>query len=308
MTGLITKVIVVGGGGNLGRYIVSAFDTDPRFTVSILSRYSSCASFPPQITVHRTSENYNEPELVDILRDQDAVVCTIATSKISQQKLIIDAATKARVKRFVPSEFGHDTRNEQAGEMAPFLFKTKKKIVEYLRTKEKEGLSWTAFVTGPLFEMQPTVENRAVQNFLGYSILKRQAMILNGGANHWSTTTLNTVALAVQNAMLAPERTANRYLFIESFRVSQNDILALLEYMSGTPWDTIHCDAEEEKRLALESLSKGELRGMPALMRYVTCIKGFGGHYMEYEESANDLLSMPNESLHEVVRAILQSG
>ncbi|KAB8261423.1 hypothetical protein BDV32DRAFT_137289 [Aspergillus pseudonomiae] len=301
MTSPIRKVIVVGGGGNVGRCIVSAFDSDARFTISILSRSSSRASFPPHIRVHRTSEYYDEPELIDIFRGQDAVVCTIATSRISQQKIIIDAAAKARVKRFVPSEFGHDTRNEQAGEMIPFLFKAKKEIVQYLRTKEKEGLSWTAFVTGPLFEI-------AIQNFLGYNIPRRQAMILNDGANRWSTTTLDTVALAVKNAMLAPDWTTNRYLFIESFRVSQSEILALLEYIGGSPWNTTHCDAEEEKELALESLSKGQLRAMPFLMRYVTCEKGFGGHYMDYEESSNSVLSLPRGSLDEAVRAILRGG
>lgn len=71
-----------------------------------------------------------------------------------QQKTIINAALKAGVNYFVPSEFGLDTRNEQVAQLLPpFLVTQKRQIVEYLQSKEVGGLKWTAFVTGPFFEM-----------------------------------------------------------------------------------------------------------------------------------------------------------
>jgi uncharacterized protein YbjT (DUF2867 family) len=149
----IKKVIVVGAGGHLGPHIVSAFDADPHFEMSILSRHSSKSTFPPHIPVHRVSDNYDEVELVKIFTGQDAVICTIATQAIHQQKALINAAVKAGVKHFVPSEFGHDTRNDQAAELLPQFYTAKTQIVEYLKSKERDGLSWTAFVTGPFFEM-----------------------------------------------------------------------------------------------------------------------------------------------------------
>jgi uncharacterized protein YbjT (DUF2867 family) len=148
----VKKVIIAGAGGRLGPHIVSAFDADPHFEVSILSRHSSKSTFPPHIPVHRVSDNYDETELVKVFTGQDAIICTIATEAIHQQKPLINAAVKAGVRHFVPSEFGHDTRNDQAAELFPF-YAAKRQIVEELKSKEGDGLKWTAFVTGPFFEM-----------------------------------------------------------------------------------------------------------------------------------------------------------
>lgn len=153
----IRKVIIIGASGHLGRHIVTAFDTDPHFEVSILSRSSSDGShFPSHIPVYYVGGNYDtsESELVELLKGQDAIISAIAAKAVQQQRTIINAALRAGVKYFVPSEFGHDTRNEQAAELLPpFLVTQKRQIVEYLQSKEIEGLKWTAFVTGPFFEM-----------------------------------------------------------------------------------------------------------------------------------------------------------
>jgi hypothetical protein len=146
--------------------------------------------------------------------------------------------------------------------------------------------------------------SRAVPNFLGFDMEKRHATILDHGTNRWSATTRSTIGLAVKNSMLSPESVANRYLFIESFNVSQMDILASLEDLTGAKWDVTYHDAEEEKWLALEKLAKCNYSGIPALMRYITCVKGHGGNYMDNEESANKLLSLPAESLREVLSGL----
>lgn len=153
----IRKVIIIGATGHLGSHLVSAFDADPHFEVSILSRASSDRSrFPSHIPVYCVGGNYDssESELVELLKGQDAIISAIAAQGVPQQRTIINAALKAGVKHFVPSEFGHDTRNEQAARLLPpFLVTQKRRIVEYLQSKEIEGLKWTAFVTGPFFEM-----------------------------------------------------------------------------------------------------------------------------------------------------------
>lgn len=66
---------------------------------------------------------------------------------MEDQKKIIDAAVAARVKRFLPNEFGADTSDERLGEMFA-LFKVKQELVAYLKQKEADGLSWTALCTG----------------------------------------------------------------------------------------------------------------------------------------------------------------
>jgi hypothetical protein len=150
---LIKNVIIIGAGGHLGPTILPAFTSDPHFNTSILARSSSTSTFPPNIKVFRVSDDYPEAELLEAFKGQDAVISTIQTASTGLQKGIIDAAVKAGVMRFVPSEFGSDTENEKAMEILPQYFGSKKGTVDYLKTREKDGLTWSAFMTGPFFEL-----------------------------------------------------------------------------------------------------------------------------------------------------------
>ena len=149
----VRNVILVGAGDHLGPSIVSALTSDSHFHVSILTRHSSKSTFPAVISVHRVGDDYQQSDLMSAFQGQDAVVSTIATASVSQQKAMIDDAIATGVKRFVPSGFGSDTRNEKAIQILPQYFKGKRESVEYPKQKEREGLTWTAFVTGPFFEL-----------------------------------------------------------------------------------------------------------------------------------------------------------
>ncbi|QMW35050.1 hypothetical protein G4B84_010541 [Aspergillus flavus NRRL3357] len=287
------KVIVVGAGGNLGHHIVSALDDDHRFTVTILARASSKSKFPSHITVHRVDDYYPELEVVEAFKGQDVVISTVTTGAIQRQKTLIDAALKADVTPNV------DTRNGNASKMLPQMYQQKREVVEYLRAKQNDGLEWTAFVTGPFLEV-------AIENFLGFNLSQQHATILNEGSDRWSATTRATVGLAVKNSLLIPEKTSNRYLFIDTVTASQNDVLLALRKMTGTEWGVDYVDAEEQKRVAIEHLSKGRLIGIPMLMRYITCVRGYGGDYLDYETSANEILSLPVRNVDEVIASILK--
>jgi NmrA-like family len=142
-----------GAGGHLGPSILSALDADPHFIVSILARTSSKSTFPSHLIVHRIDDSYPEASVLAAFHGQDAVISTIATASLGIQTKLIDAAIKAGVKRFIPSEFGSDTRNEKAMAILPQYFKGKKDTVDYLKEKEGE-IVWTAFVTGPFFDLR----------------------------------------------------------------------------------------------------------------------------------------------------------
>jgi uncharacterized protein YbjT (DUF2867 family) len=148
----IKNVILIGAGGNLGPTILKALLDEPSFSTSILARSSSTSTFPPNVPVHRVADDYPEADLLKAFEGQDAIVSTIATASAKKQNDIVDAAIKAGVKRFVPSEFGSDTNNAKAMEILPQYFAGKRAAVDYLKSKESE-ISWSAFVTGPFFEL-----------------------------------------------------------------------------------------------------------------------------------------------------------
>ena len=149
----IKNIILIGAGGHLGPSLLTALSTTPHFTVSILARKSSQSSFPPHVKTIRIADDYPEAKLLEAFKGQDAVVSAIATANMGRQKAMIDAAVQAGVKRFVSSEFGSDTLNEKAMAILPQYLAGKRATVEYLKGKEREGLSWTAFSTGCFFEL-----------------------------------------------------------------------------------------------------------------------------------------------------------
>ncbi|KAF7913053.1 uncharacterized protein EAF01_002074 [Botrytis porri] len=260
MSSPLKNVIIVGAAGRLGTSILATFDADLNFNISILSRKSSKSVFPARLVVHRFSDEYPEDELLEALKGQDAAI-------------------KAGVKRFVPSEFGSDTRNEKGMEIIPQYFKHKLDTVEYLKGKEMEGLTWSAFVT---------------------------AIIYNEGKDAYSTTTIASIGTALKNKLLHPEETANKHLFISSFHVSQNQILASLKRTTGKKWDVTYVDAEEQKKIGMEKMAKGDFSGAMGLIRYTNSVKGHGGYYAGYEEMSNELLGVQGEDLDEVVREIVK--
>lgn len=99
--------------------------------------------------MHTVADTYPEHELLEAFKGIDAIVA--ASSNIAPQKDFIAAATKAGVKRYLPSEFGGYTRDAETLELLP-MFQWKNDIVAYLKEQESTGLSWTALCTGPFLD------------------------------------------------------------------------------------------------------------------------------------------------------------
>ena len=86
--------------------------------------------------------------------------------------------------------------------------------------------------------------------FMGFDIILQKATIFGYGNDAWSTTTLSSIGLAVVNALKIPEQTANGYMYINSFNVSQNQVLASFQEVTGKKWtiETVGCRGAEKDR------------------------------------------------------------
>ena len=148
--------------------------------------------------------------------------------------------------------------------------------------------------------------NRAVNvGYMGFDVPNRKATYVNDGLGRWSTTTLPTVGLAVKNAMLKADETANKIIYVNSFTVSQKDVVASLEKATDSVWETSHVDGEEQKKTGLEKISKGDFSGAPLLLSYINAVEGHGGDYATYKPLSNKLLGLPEENLDQVVEEIV---
>ncbi len=122
------------------------------FDVTAITRPHSTATFPPKFTVKKVDTS-SLGALTEVLKGQDAVVSTLATAATGVQKTIIDAAVAAHVKRFIPSEFGYNTR-EARGTKVGALLKAKIDIIDYLieLSEKHDWFTWTGLSTSTLFD------------------------------------------------------------------------------------------------------------------------------------------------------------
>jgi len=143
---------------------------------------------------------------------------------------------------------------------------------------------------------------------MGFDLKGQKAIIYNDGNDVWSTTTMSTIGMAVKNAMLSAE-TTNKYIYISSFTVSQNQVLASLEKATQKEWEVTNVDAEEQKKIGMEKVAQGDFSGAMLLIRYMNCVEGHGGNFALYEKTSNGLLSLPKEDLDDdVVRIVQEFG
>ena len=136
--------------GNVGPAITSALASSG-FTVTVLTRSAQPPSnLPPNVTV-RTVDYTSRDSLSSALAGQDAVISALAGAAVPLQKQVIDVAAEVGVKRFVPSEFGINTRKARGSAIGKILG-GKIEVVDYLKEKDGSGLTWTGVATGLFFD------------------------------------------------------------------------------------------------------------------------------------------------------------
>lgn len=149
----LTHSVVLKGTGNIGKHIVQEL-VDQGFQVSVLSRNSKHDTVPKAVTL-KTVDYDDLESLKSALAGEDAVVSTIATTAVGpQQQRLADAAFAVGVKRFIPSEFGINTRKLQGLKIGQIVA-GKTKLVDDLQKKAEQnsGFSWTGLSNGLFFDL-----------------------------------------------------------------------------------------------------------------------------------------------------------
>ena len=316
-TPTIKTVCVLGATGSIGPAVVTALLVSPEsFEVSILTRSTSAKAipFPPTVTVIRT--DYTPQSLIKVFAGIDAVVSCIATFSTHEQKAIIESAIAAGVKRFIPSEYGVDTSHPNILTHLPPAA-DKVNTVAHLRSRESTGLSWTAIIVGAFFD-----SSFATPGLMGWDVPGRKATIFDGGDVRYEASNVAQVGRAVA-AVLAPQNlaaTRNRYVFVNSFTTTQNEVLRALERHcgGGARFEVTHVSAREVAELGRGQLEKGEwvelgggryLRGSAEMI--FAAIYGDGGvncySGVEGEGLWNRRLGLEEgESVDETVRRVVK--
>ncbi|KAI1767858.1 NAD(P)-binding protein [Hypoxylon sp. FL1150] len=285
----IKTVAVAGATGNIGKPILNQLIEDG-FKVTALTRKGTSHTFPPSVTVAEV--DYESPEsLVKALQGQDAVVSAVGFNGLPLQLPLIDAAVKAGVKRFLPSEYGGDAENAKAAALP--IFAPKKQVLDALTAAAavKGGsLTYTLVSTGPFLDM-------ALGFGLFVNLREKSATLWNGGDRAFSTTTTTATATAVAQVLKHPQETRNRTVRVRSASTTQNKLLAIAkEVLGGEGWTTKVASTEDALKRAHASLETGKVDRV-AFITETIWGEGYG---CDFEKVDNELLGVRELSEAEI--------
>ncbi|KAI5920135.1 hypothetical protein F4810DRAFT_723844 [Camillea tinctor] len=238
----ISKVALAGATGNLGPVILKEL-VDAGFQVTVLTRKDSTSdkSLPPSVTA--VAVDYDSLDsLTSALKGHDAVVSTIGGTALSKQLLLVQAAVKAGVKRFLPSEFGSNTAVEKVSSLP--VYKDKVEVQNALKAAAASGsLTYTFVYNGPFLDWGLLI------GFL-IDIKNKQVTLYDNGERVFSATTLSSIGKAVVGVLRHPAETANRPVYVQDTATSLKKLLALAKNATGP-------DGWKEEVVAVDDIVAG---------------------------------------------------
>lgn len=294
----IQNVVLVGAGGTVGPFILTALDK-AGFNVTILSRQSSSSNFGDHKVI-KVGDDYPHDELVAAFKGQHAVISTISVTgsgklNTSVQESLIDAAIEAGVQRFIPSEFGGDTRNAAGVELSP-IYRGKLNVVEYLQSK-KGKIEYTIVPTGPFLEFGIQI------GFLGNDLKQDKFTITEGGDNKFTATTLPQVGEGVAAILKHDKETANQYVPLESFLITQNELHAALE-TGGRKLKIEHQSGKALIENSQAGVSSGSIWALYGLIQATVFIPGYGSEFADTKKW-REVLGLSKLGLQTEVKRVL---
>ncbi|GAB7366234.1 hypothetical protein MBLNU230_g7791t1 [Neophaeotheca triangularis] len=296
----IHRVALLGADGSLGRAVLSALVAH-KFTVTVLKRASSTSPspYPSSVTVTHLPDDFPHAETTTALKDHDALITTIKGSQTALLSRLADAAVAANIQRFVPADFGScDSGSSRAQELVP-LFKHKTDLRAHLAelANAHETFSWTSLVCGHFFD--------ADLGFMHVDLENKRMDILDDGRVKASASTLRQVAEATARVLeLEGEpRTRNCVLFVQSFCVSQLEVLAAYERVTGCEWGVRWLESGVYER---DEVAKRDQGSKEAVENLVWLLGNVEGDWRGREEFAMGLLGLEEEGLDEVVGRIVK--
>lgn len=245
------KVALAGATGNLGPAILKAL-LDAGFDVTILSRKGSTStdSLPHHPNQKIIKVDYKSvDDLTAALQGVEAVVSTLTGSAFDETKPLIDAAVAVGVKRFIPSEFGVDTKNP-LNQALP-VFQAKIKAQEYIESMAKAhpSFTYTYIFNNAFFDWGLKV------GFVA-SAKEHKITLWDGGDVPISMTTVATIGKAVAGTLQNQEATKNRAVFIHDTVFTLRQLIDFVKKIDGKEWTIEPKATKDAEKEAYEELQK----------------------------------------------------
>ena len=293
---VLRNVAIIGVNGRLGASVLQSLLDSKGFRVTVLLRQHSKASLNNDVDIVRLPDDLgSEPELANALEGHDALVVTIPATRTREQLLLANACVKAGVRRFIPADFGSvDSLDKVCRDLVP-LYENKLVVRNELEqlSARNTSFSWTSLVCGHFFDWG--LEN----GMLRFWLKEHRAELFDDGNVKWSASTLKCIGAAVASILKNEDVTKNKMLYIQSFCVSQREVLDALQKVSDTQWSVSHVRSEDFTKHKKAEADAGDAEAIEELVSVLGITRA------NWEgKLANDLLKLKAEDLQTVVSEV----
>ncbi|KAL1189399.1 Isoflavone reductase-like protein [Cardamine amara subsp. amara] len=258
MTTEKSKILVIGGTGYIGKFIVEASAKAGHTTLALVREATLSDPVKGKIVQNFKylgvtilhGDLYDHESLVKAIKQADVVISTVGSMQIFDQTKIISAIKEAgNVKRFLPSEFGTDVDRTSAVEPAKSAFAGK---VEIRRAIEAQGIPYTYIVNNCFAGYYlPTL----VQFEPGLTSPPREKVTILGDGNAKAVINKEEDIAAYTIKAVDDPRTLNKILYINppNNTLSMNEMVTLWEKKIGKSLEKIYISEEQILKSIQES-------------------------------------------------------
>lgn len=255
---LVKNIAIVGAGGNIGSNIAGALVQTGKYQVSAITRPDSKNVIPAGLNAIKTE--YDHASLVAAMKGQDALIITMSvTAPPDNQLKLIDAAAEAKVRYVMPSEWGSDPERMPQVTKDMLIYDGTIAVRQHLK---KVNIEWIGLACSFWYEFSLA----GTEIRYGFDFESKTVTLFGDGNTKINTTTWPQVGRAVVAIMDDPERWRNRSVYVNSFYVSQRDMLASIERLSGEKWTVRNEAVEERYARGIKLLGEGNMQGFGVAM------------------------------------------
>ncbi|KAI6857338.1 hypothetical protein KC343_g14628 [Hortaea werneckii] len=300
----IKKVALAGATGALGAPMLQAL-LGAGFTVTVLTRPTSTHLFPSNVQVKKV-EYHDIESLKSALAGQEALISTITTSAIDQQKLLIDAAIAANVQRIIPSEFGCDLENPKARALP--VYAEKIELEQYIQSKCRQQSNDEGKTTTYTFVFNNAFLDWGLDVKFLLDVSGRKMEIYDGGNRPFTTTTLAQVAHGTVGVLQHLEQTANRSVRLHGTGLTQNRLLEMAKrVVGGERWEVTESECEKVQKEAFANFEREPANWLGwgiGFLKVAIYGEGFGGDFTEKNDNALvGVTELDEKDVEELIRA-----
>ncbi|KAI1749144.1 NAD(P)-binding protein [Xylaria castorea] len=295
----LKKVAIAGSTGNLGPAVLQQL-LEAGLDVTVLTRKQASHNLPSSAKV--VEVDYESLEsLTNALQDHDAVVSTLGGAALAGQLLLVEAAAKAGVKRFVPSEFGSNTVHPKTSQLPAFKGKL---AVQAALKKEAQtsGMTYTLVLTGPFFDWGLRVG-------LVADVKGRNITLWDGGDRVFSTTSLPTIGRAVVGVLKHPEETKNRAVYVQDTALSLKQLLEIAKRATGSDdWKVDNTSLDDHVNKGWEELRKPQPDPAKFVFNFISAAIWGEGYGARFDKLDNELLGIKEMNEKDIERLIKEAA